>query len=247
MSTSTAAAVIVHGHYGRPVLAFPSERGSAHDFEGNGMVAAVGGLIEAGRVKLYCVDSNDGGIVVQRLDLARGPRAHPRRLRGLDPRPRRPVHPRRPGRRTPEIVTTGCSMGAFHAANFALKRADRFPLALCFSGNYDPAAWGGWGERGEADVLQQPERLRRAPRRRAPRLAALAHQPAARLRPGPVGGHHGLAGEHPPAGRRAGRPRGSGMSWTCGGTTCPTTGRPGARSSRTIYRGSADDDRHDHT
>jgi esterase/lipase superfamily enzyme len=42
-------------------------------------------------------------------------------------------------------------MGAFHAANFALKRADLFPLAMCFSGNYDPSTWHGWGERaGEA-------------------------------------------------------------------------------------------------
>jgi esterase/lipase superfamily enzyme len=47
-------------------------------------------------------------------------------------------------------------MGAFHAANFALKRADRFPLALCFSGNYDPAAWGAWGERGEATYFNNP-------------------------------------------------------------------------------------------
>ena len=36
-----------------------------------------------------------------------------------------------------EIVATGCSMGAFHAANFALRRADLFPLAICLSGNYD--------------------------------------------------------------------------------------------------------------
>ena len=40
-----------------------------------------------------------------------------------------------------EILTTGCSLGAYHAANFALKRADLFPLALCLSGSYDPANW----------------------------------------------------------------------------------------------------------
>src|SRR4051812_30737655 len=37
-----AGTVIVHGHYGRPFLVFPSERGRAWDFENNGMVAAVG-------------------------------------------------------------------------------------------------------------------------------------------------------------------------------------------------------------
>src|ERR1700722_15796886 len=50
---------IAYGHYGRPVLVFPSEQGRAWDFENNGMVDAVADLIDAGRVKLYCVDSAD--------------------------------------------------------------------------------------------------------------------------------------------------------------------------------------------
>ena len=54
------------------------------------------------------------------------------------------------------VLTTGVSMGAFHAANFALRRADLFPRALCLSGNYDPSTWHGWGEQGEALYLQNP-------------------------------------------------------------------------------------------
>ena len=38
---------------------FPSEPGRAWDYESNGMVGAVAHLIDAGRVKLYCVDSFD--------------------------------------------------------------------------------------------------------------------------------------------------------------------------------------------
>ena len=30
--------IIVHGHWGRPVLVFPAERGRAPDFASNGMV-----------------------------------------------------------------------------------------------------------------------------------------------------------------------------------------------------------------
>ena len=51
--------VVAYGHWGRPVLVFPSEGGSAWDYENNGMVSAVADLIDAGRVKLYCVDSLD--------------------------------------------------------------------------------------------------------------------------------------------------------------------------------------------
>jgi esterase/lipase superfamily enzyme len=54
-----AGTLIRYGHWGRAVLAFPSEQGSAWDFENNGMVGAVGDLIDTGRLKLYCVDSYD--------------------------------------------------------------------------------------------------------------------------------------------------------------------------------------------
>ena len=36
-----AGTVIRYGHWGRPVLGFPSEQGRAWDFENNGMVGAV--------------------------------------------------------------------------------------------------------------------------------------------------------------------------------------------------------------
>ena len=55
-----AGTVIRYGHWGRPLLVFPSEQGRAWDFESNGMTSAISGLIEAGRVKVYCVDSYDG-------------------------------------------------------------------------------------------------------------------------------------------------------------------------------------------
>ena len=52
--------VATYGHWGRPVLAFPAERGDAGEFERRGMVDAIGDMLAAGRVKLYCVDSFDG-------------------------------------------------------------------------------------------------------------------------------------------------------------------------------------------
>jgi esterase/lipase superfamily enzyme len=54
-----------------------------------------------------------------------------------------------------DIITTGASMGAYHAANFALKRADLFPLAICQSGTYDISGTG-WGHRGDATYFNNP-------------------------------------------------------------------------------------------
>ena len=55
----TEGTVLAYGHWGRPVLAFPSEQGPAWQYEERGMVEAIEGLLDAGRVKLYCVSSFD--------------------------------------------------------------------------------------------------------------------------------------------------------------------------------------------
>jgi esterase/lipase superfamily enzyme len=54
------------------------------------------------------------------------------------------------------MAVTGCSFGAYHAANIALRRADLFPLALCLSGVYDLSVLG-WGERGTSFHLNNPQ------------------------------------------------------------------------------------------
>ena len=151
-----AGTVIRYGHWGRPVLVFPAERGRAWDFENNGMTGAVADLIDAGRVKLYCVDSYDAASWSnQDIPLEERARRHGRYESWIVG----DVVPwiyRDCAGQPAEVVTLGCSLGAFHAANFALKRADLFPLALCFSGNYDPTSWNGWGERGNEAYFNNP-------------------------------------------------------------------------------------------
>jgi esterase/lipase superfamily enzyme len=149
------AKVVHYGHYGRPVVVFPSENGRATDFADNGMVGAVEGLIDAGRVKLYCVDSYDGASWAARdLPLEERARRHEVYESWIADRVVPYIRGDSPG--AADIAVTGCSLGAFHALNFAFKRADLFPLALCFSGNYDPSAWHGWGERGDALYFNNP-------------------------------------------------------------------------------------------
>ena len=151
----SAGTVIRYGHWGRPALAFPSEGGHATDFENNGMVGAVAGLIDAGRLKLYCVDSYDAASWSdQEIPLEERARRHGRYESWIlgDVLPW--IHRDCGG--PAEVITLGCSMGAYHAANFALKRADHFPLAMCLSGQYDPSSWNGWGERGQETYFNSP-------------------------------------------------------------------------------------------
>ena len=119
-----------------------------------------------------------------------------------------------------EIGVTGVSMGAYHAANLTLRRADLFPLALCLSGIYDIARVG-WGERGDAVYFNNPIDYVAAPARRAPRLAALAGAPGARRRPRRLGGLDRRARVDPAVRRRCSPGRGSRTSWTSGGEDSP--------------------------
>jgi esterase/lipase superfamily enzyme len=146
--------VIAYGHYGRPLLAFPSQEGPAWQYEERGMIDAVAGLIDAGRVKVYAVDSFDSGSWY-RHDVPLEQRA---RLHGLyEDWIVNQVVPfiRDDSGGSAEVMVTGVSFGAYHAANFALRRADLFPLAICQSGVYDVSVVAG-GERGDAVYFQNP-------------------------------------------------------------------------------------------
>lgn len=146
--------VIAYGSYGRPVLVFPSSEGRAEDYESNGMVDAVRPLIDAGRVKLYCLDSwDDGSWYRHDLPLEERARRHEAYERWVVEGAVPYVDADCGGRQ--DMIVTGCSFGAYHAANLALRRADLFPLALCFSGVYDLSVLG-WGERGTSFHLNNP-------------------------------------------------------------------------------------------
>jgi esterase/lipase superfamily enzyme len=145
--------VLAYGHYGRPVVAFPSEDGAVTDWEERGMVDVLAWLIDAGRMKLYCVPSFDRESW-KRQDL------------GLEERAQRHGHYEwwilarlvpfvQVDSSTHELIATGCSFGAYHAANFCLKRADLFRAAVCMSGVYDVAVQGG-GDRGDAVYFNNP-------------------------------------------------------------------------------------------
>jgi len=146
--------VLAFGHYGRPVLVFPAQEGNRYEWERHGMIAAVGGMLDAGRVKIYCVDSWDSGSWHDDwLPLEERARRHGAYEWWLTTHVVPLIQADCAGFQ--EIVVTGVSMGAFHAANIALRRADLFPLALCFSGIYDASALG-WGDRGDAFYFNNP-------------------------------------------------------------------------------------------
>jgi len=51
--------VSVFGHWGPPLLAFPTSHGDEWELQRNSLIAAIGDFIDAGRVKVFCVGSNN--------------------------------------------------------------------------------------------------------------------------------------------------------------------------------------------
>jgi esterase/lipase superfamily enzyme len=145
--------VLAFGHWGRPVLCFPTLRGLARDLEERGIVDAVAPLIEAGRVKLYCVDAFDRWSWQHHEPLTLEERAL--RHGAFETWVVDVVVPwieaDLGGRH--DIVLIGPSFGAYHAVNLALRRADRFPVAIGLSGVYDVSIFDDRDGHGRGDAV----------------------------------------------------------------------------------------------
>ena len=129
--------ILMFGHYGAPLIAFPSGGGMFYDFEDNGMVGSVAHLIEQGKIKLYCPPSvdHDSWLNTSVSPTQRGLVYNAYQdfvVNQLVPAIRHDCHSAEI-----RIALTGCSLGAYHAANLALKFPHLFHYALCMSGLYD--------------------------------------------------------------------------------------------------------------
>ena len=127
--------MLVFGHGGVPVLVFPTSCGRFHEFEDNGMVQALSWKLAHGKVQLFCVDSVDGEswynrTVPPRWKIARQIQYQEYVLCEVLPYIRNANCDR-------HLVALGCSFGAYHAANLALKHPDLFSGFLTMGGAFD--------------------------------------------------------------------------------------------------------------
>jgi len=132
-----------YGHFGMPVLVFPSASGMAHEWERHGMIDALSDLIGGGKIKFYCVESNVSEAWTRRESdpawrISRHLAYEKFVIDELVPFIRKDCHSE-----TIPIAATGTSLGAYYAANFALKFPTVFRYALCMSGRYDVSEFTG--------------------------------------------------------------------------------------------------------
>ena len=134
--------LMIYGHDGLPILAFPTQDGLCRQLEDFGMIDQIADFIESGRIQVFVVDSVDteswslkDGDPTQRA--ARQEQYFQYIVEEALPF----IRSRNP--RTPAV--TGCSMGANHTLISFLRRPDLFCGMIALSGVYDTDFFfGGW-------------------------------------------------------------------------------------------------------
>jgi esterase/lipase superfamily enzyme len=124
------------GHFGKPVLIFPTAGGDAEEIERWHLVGSVRSLLEAGKIKVYSCDSVAGQAMVSQ----EGTPQHRMWLINMFHQYIR--HEVLPAIRIDcndseaTVIAAGSSIGAFHAAAMVCRFPNLFSQALCASGTY---------------------------------------------------------------------------------------------------------------
>ena len=125
----------VYGHSGKPVVVFPCQGGRFHEYEDFGMVEACRSFVEGGAVTLVTVDGVDGqswtNWGAHPADRARRHNDYDRYIVEEVAPFVRALRPQASG-----ALATGCSMGAYHSANFFFRHPDVFDAVIALSGVY---------------------------------------------------------------------------------------------------------------
>jgi len=129
------------GHFGTPVLLFPTAGGDELEVERHQLISACEDLLEAGRVKIYSCDSVAGRAIASG---AGSPRHRMWLLNQFHDAIRREVVPAIHadlGGNPMRIVTAGASIGAFNAVAVLSRYPDVFEAAIAMSGTYGIERW----------------------------------------------------------------------------------------------------------
>lgn len=127
--------LLVFGHAGTKVLVFPTRAGRFYEYEDIRMVEVMRPKLEAGEMQLFCVDSIDAESF---YCFWAKPCGRIRRHQQFEDYIIHEVVPFMNNRNPYEfVISHGCSLGAYHAANIAFRHPHLFNKLAAFSGRYN--------------------------------------------------------------------------------------------------------------
>ena len=127
--------LLVFGHSGASVLFFPPRTGRFFEYEDWKIIETLASKIEQGFLQVYCVDSIDqesfyNSGLFPHDKIARHLQYEQYIINEVIPL----IHAKNPWS---YLISAGCSLGAYHAVNFAFKYPHFFNKILAMSGRYD--------------------------------------------------------------------------------------------------------------
>jgi esterase/lipase superfamily enzyme len=127
--------LLVLGHAGARVLVFPTRGGRFYEYEEMRMPLALREKIEQGYLQFFCIDGIDSETFYNW-------NAHPEeRIQRHNQYEKYILHEVLPFTKAinphPCLISHGCSLGAFNAANIAFRHPHLFNKLAAFSGRYD--------------------------------------------------------------------------------------------------------------
>lgn len=144
--------LLVFGHAGAPVIAFPTSCGKFFEWEDFGMVEAIRWALDEGRAQLFCLDSVDAESWYNR---AVHPESRIARDDDYDRYLVSEVVPFVTSRNGGPIALAGASFGGYHAVDKGLRHPDVFARVLSLSGAYD-MGWFLSGHQSPGTHMKQP-------------------------------------------------------------------------------------------
>jgi len=125
----------VYGTSGKPVVAFPTSQAHENLWEDFGMVDCLADYIENGEIQLFAMDSiDDDTFFRDDQDRGKALRLYERYLRYVA----KEFIPTVTSATGQKALLTGCSMGAYHAANLYFRWPDLADSVIALSGVYSP-------------------------------------------------------------------------------------------------------------
>jgi esterase/lipase superfamily enzyme len=131
--------MLVCGHWGYPVLLFPTSMGHFNENKDFGLIESVKEFIDSGKIKIYCIGGIDSDSWYAK-HLSPAARAYNHNLydrflnEELVPAIQQECN-------VEKIAVGGCSFGGYHALNFGLKHPDKTAYLLSMSGAFDVSSF----------------------------------------------------------------------------------------------------------
>lgn len=134
--------VVRYGYYGFALLMFPTAAADYLEYERFYLIDAIRPFIDSGKVKVFSINSINSESWLNQRMRTRDKAIRHQQYNGYVTEELVPYIYSECGGKIP-IITTGASLGAFHAVNTALRRPDLFDGFIAMSGTYDVKLYTG--------------------------------------------------------------------------------------------------------